>query len=63
MPGIDGLELLKQIHSTRPDIPVIITTAHSDLDSAVAAYQGGAFEYSAESLLTWMSWSMSPVAV
>jgi two-component system nitrogen regulation response regulator GlnG len=45
MPGIDGLELLKQIHSTRPDIPVIITTAHSDLDSAVAAYQGGAFEY------------------
>ena len=45
MPGIDGLELLKKIHSTRPDIPVIITTAHSDLDSAVAAYQGGAFEY------------------
>jgi len=45
MPGIDGLELLKQIHSTRPGIPVIITTAHSDLDSAVAAYQGGAFEY------------------
>ena len=45
MPGIDGLELLKQIHTTRPDIPVIITTAHSDLDSAVAAYQGGAFEY------------------
>ena len=45
MPGIDGFELLKQIHSTRPNIPVIITTAHSDLDSAVAAYQGGAFEY------------------
>ena len=45
MPGIDGLELLKQIHSTQPGIPVIITTAHSDLDSAVAAYQGGAFEY------------------
>ena len=45
MPGIDGLELLKQIHGTRPNIPVIITTAHSDLDSAVAAYQGGAFEY------------------
>jgi two-component system nitrogen regulation response regulator GlnG len=45
MPGIDGLELLKEIHSSRPDIPVIITTAHSDLDSAVAAYQGGAFEY------------------
>jgi len=45
MPGIDGLKLLKEIHSSRPDIPVIITTAHSDLDSAVAAYQGGAFEY------------------
>ena len=45
MPGTDGLELLKQIHRSHPDIPVIITTAHSDLDSAVAAYQGGAFEY------------------
>ncbi|MGB1808227.1 MAG: nitrogen regulation protein NR(I), partial [Porticoccaceae bacterium] len=45
MPGIDGLQLLREIHSNRPDIPVIITTAHSDLDSAVAAYQGGAFEY------------------
>jgi two-component system nitrogen regulation response regulator GlnG len=45
MPGIDGLELLKQIHQDHPQIPVIITTAHSDLDSAVSAYQGGAFEY------------------
>ena len=45
MPGIDGLELLEQIHQNNPLIPVIITTAHSDLDSAVAAYQGGAFEY------------------
>jgi two-component system nitrogen regulation response regulator GlnG len=45
MPGIDGLELLEKIHQTNPHIPVIITTAHSDLDSAVAAYQGGAFEY------------------
>ena len=45
MPGIDGLELLEQIHKNNPLIPVIITTAHSDLDSAVAAYQGGAFEY------------------
>ena len=43
MPGIDGLDLLRQIHATKPAIPVIITTAHSDLDSAVAAYQGGAF--------------------
>lgn len=45
MPGIDGLELLQAISSDFPDIPVIITTAHSDLDSAVASYQGGAFEY------------------
>ena len=45
MPGIDGLQLLKKIHSSNPALPVIITTAHSDLDSAVAAYQGGAFEY------------------
>lgn len=45
MPGIDGLEMLKEIHISYPNIPVIITTAHSDLDSAVAAYQGGAFEY------------------
>jgi two-component system nitrogen regulation response regulator GlnG len=45
MPGIDGLELLAEIHDNWPHIPMIITTAHSDLDSAVAAYQGGAFEY------------------
>jgi len=45
MPGIDGLELLERISSTCPDLPVIIMTAHSDLDSAVSAYKGGAFEY------------------
>jgi two-component system nitrogen regulation response regulator GlnG len=45
MPGMDGLELLQRIHSDHPDMPIIITTAHSDLDSAVAAYQSGAFEY------------------
>ena len=45
MPGIDGLELLHRIHSVHPDLPVIITTAHSDLDSAVTSYQSGAFEY------------------
>ncbi len=45
MPGIDGLELLSKIHINHPDLPVIIITAHSDLDSAVSAYQGGAFEY------------------
>ena len=45
MPGTDGLELLSRINESYPDLPVIITTAHSDLDSAVASYQKGAFEY------------------
>jgi len=45
MPGIDGLELLERINASHPDLPVIIMTAHSDLDSAVAAFKGGAFEY------------------
>mgnify|MGYP001823147028 FL=1 len=45
MPGMDGLELLDRINNQYPDLPVIIMTAHSDLDSAVASYQGGAFEY------------------
>ena len=45
MPGIDGLELLSRIRESHPEMPVIITTAHSDLDSAVASYQQGAFEY------------------
>ncbi len=45
MPGVDGLQLLEQINEKHPELPVIIMTAHSDLDSAVSAYQGGAFEY------------------
>ncbi len=45
MPGINGLDLLARIRGHYPHLPVIIMTAHSDLDSAVAAYQGGAFEY------------------
>ena len=45
MPGMDGLELLSHIHSRYPELPVIIITAHTDLDAAVSAYQGGAFEY------------------
>ncbi len=45
MPGIDGLTLLTRINDAHPGLPVIITTAHSDLDSAVASYQHGAFEY------------------
>lgn len=42
---MDGFELLASARNRWPDLPVIIITAHSDLDSAVAAYQGGAFEY------------------
>jgi CheY-like chemotaxis protein len=45
MPGRSGLDLLKEIQGSRPGLPVIVMTAHSDLDAAVAAYQGGAFEY------------------
>jgi len=45
MPGMDGLSLLGLIHEAYPNLPVIIMTAHSDLDSAVAAFHGGAFEY------------------
>lgn len=45
MPGIDGLELLRQVSDRYPGLPVIIMTAHSDLDSAVSAFHGGAFEY------------------
>ena len=45
MPGRSGLELLTEIRDSHPELPVIVMTAHSDLDSAVAAYQGGAFEY------------------
>ncbi len=45
MPGIDGLELLSHLSTDYPELPVIIMTAHTDLDSAVSAYQGGAFEY------------------
>ena len=45
MPGMDGLELLDRVHLRYPDLPVIVMTAHSDLDSAVSAFHGGAFEY------------------
>ncbi len=45
MPGASGLDLLARIRGQHPRLPVIIMTAHSDLDSAVASYQGGAFEY------------------
>ena len=45
MPGTSGLELLQNVKQKHPELPVIIMTAYSDLESAVAAFQGGAFEY------------------
>jgi two-component system nitrogen regulation response regulator GlnG len=45
MPGTDGLELLSALKVSHPGLPVIVMTAHSDLDSAVTSIQGGAFEY------------------
>lgn len=48
MPGTSGLELLQAVKAHHPGLPVIVITAFSDLDSAVAAFQGGAFEYLAK---------------
>ncbi len=45
MPGIDGLKLLDIIKTKAPDVPVIVMTAHTDLDAAVSSFKGGAFEY------------------
>ncbi|MEX0976550.1 MAG: nitrogen regulation protein NR(I) [Woeseia sp.] len=45
MPGLSGIALLERLSRHYPHLPVIVMTAHSDLDNAVAAYQGGAFEY------------------
>lgn len=45
MPGLSGLELVKIMHQQHADIPCIIMTAHTDLDSALASYASGAFEY------------------
>lgn len=45
MPGVDGLELMARVRAAHPGLPVIIMTAHSDLDAAVSSYKGGAFEY------------------
>jgi len=45
MPGMSGLALLDRLHTQHPGLPIIVITAHSDLESAVAAYKGGAFEY------------------
>ena len=45
MPGTSGLDLLDQVKNIRPEIPIIIMTAHSDLESAVESYEHGAWEY------------------
>ncbi|MFN9451672.1 MAG: nitrogen regulation protein NR(I) [Rubrivivax sp.] len=45
MPGTNGIDLLSKVKARLPGLPVIVMTAYSDLDSAVAAFQGGAFEY------------------
>ncbi len=45
MPGMDGITLMNRLNDTHPSMPVIVMTAHTDLEHAVAAYQGGAFEY------------------
>ncbi len=45
MPGMPGTELLARVKARLPGLPVIVMTAYSDLDSAVSAFQGGAFEY------------------
>ncbi len=45
MPGMDGMTLLARLSERYPHLPIIVITAHTDLENAVAAYQGGAFEY------------------
>jgi len=45
MPGTSGIDLLDQVQNLRPEIPVIVMTAHSDLESAVESYEHGAWEY------------------
>src|SRR5579862_2019353 len=48
MSGLSGLDLLRRVHDARPELPVIVMTAYSDLGSAVSAYESGAFEYLAK---------------
>lgn len=45
MPGLDGYELLRQVQQSHPDIPIVVMTAYSDLDSTVTSFSEGAFEY------------------
>src|SRR5580698_6211440 len=48
MAGQSGIDLLRKVHDARPELPVIVMTAYSDLGSAVSAYESGAFEYLAK---------------
>lgn len=48
MPGKDGLKLLSELKTKHPELPVIVMTAYSDLDSTVSAFQGGAFDFLAK---------------
>jgi two-component system nitrogen regulation response regulator GlnG len=57
MPGGSGLELLEQVRAQQPGLPMIIMTAYSDLDSAVSAFQRGAFEYLPKPLMYPRPWS------
>ena len=45
MPGLSGLDLLHKVSEKYPGLPTIVITAHSDIDNALSAYKGGAFEY------------------
>ena len=45
MPGMSGFALLERLQQHCPELPIIVITAHADLENAVAAYKGGAFEY------------------
>ncbi|MCK5926083.1 MAG: response regulator, partial [Methylococcales bacterium] len=45
MPDMNGLQLLEKVQKSHPKLPIIVMTAHSDLESAVSAFHGGAFEY------------------
>ena len=45
MPGMSGLEFLEKVSEKFPEIPTIIITAHANIDNALSAYKGGAFEY------------------
>ncbi|MEX1080680.1 MAG: nitrogen regulation protein NR(I) [Halofilum sp. (in: g-proteobacteria)] len=48
MPGTDGISVAERVRQDRPELPVIVMTAHSDLDTTVAAFEGGAFDYLAK---------------